>query len=251
MKSLPYNAQFFADFREAAIYSARQIAPIVMDLMRPSSLIDIGCGEGSWLLAFNECGVQQLRGVDGEYVDMSKFLLDKNCFIAADLSSDTFNIAGGYDLVLCLEVAEHLTPRNGTRLIKLLTDAAPVVLFSAAVPGQGGTNHINEQWPSYWAEQFANCGFRRLDPIRPRIRDNERIPWYYRQNIVLYASQDALLANAILRDELGKAPSEALEWVHMTPVRTYRDPRYWWKLGQQGLMRKLKRKFWQQVARTR
>ena len=95
------------------------------------------------------------------------------------------------DLAICLEVAEHLTPAAGARLVKTLCSVAPVVLFSAAIPAQGGTNHINEQWQSHWADEFAAHGFDCFDPIRPEIwNDRDVFPWY-RQNILLFVSRSA------------------------------------------------------------
>ena len=53
-----------------------------------------------------------------------------------------------FDLALSLEVAEHLPPECGSEFVQTLTDLSSVILFSAAIPFQGGTDHLNEQWPS-------------------------------------------------------------------------------------------------------
>ena len=79
--------------------------------------------------------------------------------------------------------------------------AAPTVLFSAALPGQGGTHHINEQWHGYWHRLFSQRGFDCFDVLRPRLCSNRDVAWWFRQNIFMYAAREsgyALdLANAI------------------------------------------------------
>ncbi len=236
-----YCDKFLADLAETTLGSARAIAPIVMELVRPTSVIDVGCGLGAWLLAFQECGVSRLRGIDGHYVDRTHLRVDPSCFVAADLASGSFSIEGRYDLALCLEVAEHLPERNADRLVQVLTEAAPVILFSAAVPGQGGVNHLNEQWPDYWSELFRYRGFRMIDALRPKIRDNSRVAWFYRQNLLVYVSELAVNNSAWIGDIRG-CPSPGIEWVHMAVVRNYRDPKSWWRLNTQGIRRVLQRK---------
>jgi hypothetical protein len=93
--------------------------------------------------------------------------------------------------------------------VKWLCDHAPVVLFSAAIPLQGGDHHVNEAWQSHWAECFALHGFEVYDVIRPQIWDNDRIPFWYRQNLLL-------MAEATLGRELGFVPASPrfLDFVH-------------------------------------
>jgi hypothetical protein len=76
--------------------------------------------------------------------------------------------------------------------VRLLTEAAPVILFSAALPGQGGTHHVNERWPGYWRDWFAGRGFVRLDPIRPRVWRDRRVEWWYQQNVYLFVKKTLL-----------------------------------------------------------
>jgi len=195
-----YEKDFFDRQVPGALRSARIIVPIVLDLVAVESVIDIGCGYGAWLLVFQEHGVREIQGVDGLYVDSSKLLIDPLHFVGTDLTRPL--IAGRcYDLAVCLEVVEHLPTRSGFSLIDTLTAAAPVVLFSAAIPGQGGVGHINEQWPCYWERLFAERGYVRLDPIRSRILNDSRIDWWYRQNIVLYVSKEAVARSKRLQEE--------------------------------------------------
>jgi hypothetical protein len=94
-------------------------------------------------------------------------------------------------LAVSLEVGEHLPAASANVFIESLCRAAPVVLFSAAIPGQGGTHHINEQWPEYWRQLFAKQNFRMFDPFRPLLWHDERIVFYYRQNMFLFVHADA------------------------------------------------------------
>jgi hypothetical protein len=178
--------------------------------------VDVGCGVGTWLRAFRENGSRTVRGLDGSYVEPSQLNIDSSDFTAVDLARP-FEIDSTFDLAICLEVAEHLTRSHSAHLVDALTRAAPVVLFSAAVPGQGGTGHVNEQWPEYWRDLFDSRGFAMLDVVRPRIREDRRVKWWYRQNLVLFADDAALAAHQELR--AAPAPANAIEWVHVNMLR--------------------------------
>jgi hypothetical protein len=124
-----------------------------------------------------------------------------------------------------LEVAEHLPEKVGQRLIRSLTEASSLVLFSAAIPGQQGLDHINEQWPSYWQAIFKDYGFQRLDPIRRHIWHNELVDWWYRQNVYLYASEAAIANSASLQTERQLACTTEFELVHLSVFYHYKSLR--------------------------
>jgi SAM-dependent methyltransferase len=152
-----YTNQYFSALEIGVIPSARVIVPLVLGLVRARSVIDIGCGRGAWLKVFRENGVTDIHGMDGSHVDPESLLIDPSEFTAADLARP-FTIARTYDLAVCLEVAEHLPAAAAPALVRELTRAAPVVLFSAAIPGQQGLGHVNEQWPMYWSRLFESHG---------------------------------------------------------------------------------------------
>ena len=186
-KSIPYDEKFFDSQFEGALRAARAVIPIVLDLSPAKTVVDFGCGRGTWLRACLETGVETVLGLDGHYVNQDTLLIDRDQFRAVDLG-EPIRLEGGFDLALCLEVAEHLPARSARTLVQSLTDAASVILFSAAVPGQGGTSHVNEQWPLYWERLFAERGMRKYDVVRPLIwRDRSICPWY-RQNIYIYTN---------------------------------------------------------------
>jgi hypothetical protein len=131
-------------------------------------------------------------------VDEALLEIPARDFIRADLSAP-LNLGRRFDLAISLEVAEHLPPEAAEGFVKTLTSAAPIVAFSAAVPGQTGVNHLNEQWPAYWAGLFARFGYEAIDCLRPVIWDDEEIEWWYAQNLLLFAEPAGVEANAALR----------------------------------------------------
>jgi len=186
-----YNPEFFRSLRQMKHESAPVIAPMLISMFHPRSVVDVGCAIGEWLQAFAECGVQNYKGYDGEWVPRDQLLVPTSHFEAVDLSQ-TMPRATGFDLAICLEVAEHLPPKMSSALVECLTRSAPVVLFSAAIPGQIGTGHINARWPWYWDKLFLEQGYVQVDAMRPQIAYNERVAWYYRQNLVCYIAAKQL-----------------------------------------------------------
>ncbi len=213
-----YGRGFAESELQGAVESARAVVPIVMNLIHPGSVIDIGCGTGAWLRAFQECGVDNVLGLDGDYVDQSMLLIDSQYFAPVDLRSP-LSINGRFDLALCLEVGEHLWRENNRSLVRALTAAAPMVLFSAAIPGQGGTGHVNEQWPLYWHKLLGDQRYQGLDLIRRAILFDRRVEWWYRQNITLFVSEEALAGNDLLKASVAAHPDVEFEWVHVRVLR--------------------------------
>ncbi len=149
-------------------------------------------------------------GVDGDYVDRTLLEIPAERFVPLDLS-EAFDLGRTFDLALSLEVAEHLPGDAANEFVASLVRHAPTILFSAAIPGQGGTDHLNEQWPDYWAEKFAAHGYMAVDAIRPRIWADPAIEFWYAQNAILYLREDTV-SGALRRrvvDDLG-----ALSLVH-------------------------------------
>ena len=150
----------------------------------PKSVLDVGCGIGTWLKAFEELGTIKIEGIDGEKIPENQLLIRKDRFSERDLTK-SINLKRKYDLVLCLEVGEHLHKKDANTMIRNLTRHGDAILFSAACPGQGGQNHINCQWPIYWQEKFNINDFECFDYIRKKIWNCSEIEPWYRQNIFL------------------------------------------------------------------
>jgi SAM-dependent methyltransferase len=178
-----YNPKFYRELASAQ-ESAREILPLVLDIVKPGSVIDIGCGTGNWLAIAHELGVRDILGVDGSWVK-AQLAIPSAKFIEHDLSTP-LKLERRYDLALSLEVAEHLPAPAARIFVQSLCDAADVVLFSAAIPGQGGRRHLNEQWPAYWTELFADLRYHCYDFLRPKIWNNARVTWHYAQNSLIF-----------------------------------------------------------------
>ena len=180
-----YERPFYEWIDESAMTSAEVVVPLVVDMVQPRSVIDVGCGTGGWLNHFVRHGAEFVHGLDSHRVPDDLLKIDPGAFEVADLTQPVV-LDRTFDLAVSLEVAEHLPESAADPLVDLLCSSAPVVLFSAAIPGQEGEAHINEQWPAYWAAKFADRGFESVDVLRPLLWEDQRVDWYYRQNMMLY-----------------------------------------------------------------
>lgn len=207
MTDTNYDHEFYELHRKQSLDSARRVLPLVFQYVQPASVVDVGCGEGAWLSEFCAAGVRDYLGVDGDYVDRAKLLIEPERFQAADLAQG-IDLGRRFDLAVCLEVAEHLPQSAAGRFVSSLAALSDVVLFSAAIPQQLGTDHINLQWPGYWREMFARHGYEAVDCLRRPLWDDALVAWWYRQNIMFFVNRARLndfpaLDAAIARGEGG------------------------------------------------
>ena len=184
-----YTEVFFKRGLAGSQRSAEKIVPELIRLVSPKSVIDVGCGVGAWARTFIQNGVEDVLGVDGEHISRGTLLLDESRFQPADLFQP-LKIGRNFDLALTVEVAEHLPETRAKSFVADLVQLAPVVAFSAAIPAQGGTNHINEHWPDYWAQIFAELDYLPVDCLRPRFWDDPEIEFWYKQNLILFVRHD-------------------------------------------------------------
>lgn len=186
-----YSTSFYAGQVEGSTKSADVILPLLLSIILPQSVLDVGCGTGTWLATAAAHGINDVMGVDGDWVEPKNLKIPVDRFSAVDLSTP-FNLDRRFDLVISLEVAEHLPEAASRTFVESLSRHGDVILFSAAAPNQGGTTHLNEQWPSYWIERFAGLGFSSFDCIRTQIWEDEDVDPWYAQNIFLFANQSGL-----------------------------------------------------------
>ncbi len=204
-----YTRQFFADQSDIAVRSAEVVVPILLELLGGiGSVIDIGCGSADWLSVFARHGSEELLGVDAEHVPAELLRIPADRFQIHDLRRP-LAIDRHFELAMSVEVAEHLPLEAGLRLVGELARLAPVVLFSAAIPFQVGTGHINCQWQDHWARAFAEHGMRAVDPIRDRVWGDPEVAYWYAQNLVLYASEEALASSPDARRVGGRRSGAA------------------------------------------
>ncbi|HJQ79638.1 MAG TPA: class I SAM-dependent methyltransferase [Lacipirellulaceae bacterium] len=184
-----YSPQYYHRLKSGSHNSAKAVVPVVFQLIKPHSVVDVGCGTGAWLAEFERQGVPDILGVDGAHIPVDQLEIDPGSFLAADFTQP-LRLRGQFDLAVSLEVAEHLKPAQSEQFVETLTNLAPVVLFSAAIPYQGGEHHVNEQWPAFWVERFAAHNYIALDPFRRWLWERSDVDWWYAQNLLLFVRQD-------------------------------------------------------------
>ena len=218
MSEQAYDAAFFESHADRSLASARVVLGHVFRLLAPRRLVDVGCGVGTWLRAGLDLGAEEVLGTDGDYVDPASLLIERDRFIPADLATQALpdvlgdRAAEPFDLVMCMEVAEHLPHGRGQSLVSELASLGDVVLFSAAVPFQYGANHVNEQWPEYWSILFRGQGFECFDPLRAELWNDPDVDWWYAQNALLFARAGSAAAAAL--PAASRAGRRGLSLVH-------------------------------------
>ncbi len=187
-----YDQQFYQYISEGSARSAAIVVPALLELLpQPvSSVLDVGCGAGAWLSIWKQQGCR-VKGLDGSYVDTNSLMIDSEEFQAQDLQQ-RFDLHEKYDVAQCLEVAEHLPAASSATLVAALCRHADIVLFSAAAPGQGGENHINEKPYAYWRDLFADLGYQMYDPLRGALVGKTQVLPWYRFNTFVYVNNNAL-----------------------------------------------------------
>ncbi|MBN2194627.1 MAG: class I SAM-dependent methyltransferase [Polyangiaceae bacterium] len=198
-----YDDGFFQYINAGSLAAARVVCPMLVDWLKPRSVLDVGCGAGAWCRVWLESGVPEVLGVDGEYVNRASLLVAAEHFRSFDLSQ-RFDVGRRFDLVTSLEVAEHIPAASADAFVDNLVAHGKVVLFSAAVPGQGGEFHVNEQPLEYWRARFTTRGYRCFDPLRSRLLRNPQVEPWYRYNTLLYVAPGAVasLPEAIMSLEV-------------------------------------------------
>jgi SAM-dependent methyltransferase/predicted nucleic acid-binding Zn-ribbon protein len=231
----PYDASFFAAQAVSSMKSARAILPELFSRLQPNSVLDVGCGIGPWLRAAGDLGARVLLGVDGDYVEQRLLMIPSESFVPIDLARPGLKekvVAihpGRFDLVICLEVAEHLPFERSASLVEELCQLSDVVLFSAAIPFQGGTQHVNEQWPEFWALLFRSFGFVCYDWLRQQIWAVPDVDWWYAQNVLLFVRESSpvradLPANAVVeREALSRVHPHSWLSALLTKVVVHRE----------------------------
>lgn len=209
----PYTDEFFGTHEAASHQSAEIVIPIVLNLVPVNSVIDVGCGTGAWLSVFRQLGVADVWGADGDWVNLQRLLIPRDRFLPVDLTQPLL-LNRNFDLVVSLEVAEHLPPEVAETFVGSLTKLGRVVLFSAAIPFQGGTLHLNERWPDYWVELFKNRGYEVIDCIRRHVWSDSRVDWWYAQNTLLFAEAQYVQENKLLTMERERTRQSQLSVVH-------------------------------------
>lgn len=170
-------------------YSARKILDLLTSTLNVESVLDVGCGAGIWMRESLSQGIRKVRGVDGPWMRDAEFVVNPDLITLTDLRAG-FDLGEDFDLVLCMEVAEHIEDKYSDHVLDCLCRHGDTVCFSAAIPGQGGVHHVNEKYQSYWADKFQSMGYDTYDIIRPKIWGIDSIDFYYAQNALVYSKNE-------------------------------------------------------------
>jgi SAM-dependent methyltransferase len=212
MRKTLYTDKFY-EARVDSLKSANVIVPLVLNFVKPKRVVDIGCGTGAFLSIFRNHGVKNILGIDGKWVNKDKLQIPEESFHVADLEKP-LNINKKFDLVVSVEVAEHLPEKYAETYVNSLTKLGPVILFSAAIPFQYGPHHVNLQWPKYWVSLFRKRGYVPVDCLRKKIWTNEDVAFWYSQNILFFVKKDYLKKNRKLKKEAELTDESFLSLIH-------------------------------------
>ena len=186
-----YDQNFYDKIVKESYSSAQVILKKLFNLYKPNTVIDVGAGSGSWSVSALELGATKVIALDGS--EHSGHLGEQAGITTHVVDFESHGALSSFetgDLLVCLEVAEHLSKNRAASFVSELCNQAPVVLFSAAIPYQGGTGHVNENWPEYWHQLFSKYGFRCFDNLRESVWGDPEVAWWYQQNTMLFVNPE-------------------------------------------------------------
>lgn len=190
-----YTDSFYLSMNEkerSNLSSAKTIVPYILQLFPATkSVLDVGCGTGTWLSVFKLEGVEDIIGLDGNWMKKENLLIPEDKFLIKNLEK-AFDLGRKFDVVISLEVAEHIAEKYADIFIDNLVRHGDLIIFGAAIPTQGGDYHVNEQWQSYWRDKFLSRGYIAIDPIRGKFVNNPNVLYHYAQNILVYIRKECI-----------------------------------------------------------
>ncbi|MEN3275965.1 MAG: hypothetical protein V7631_1755 [Massilia sp.] len=217
-----YGDAFYQSQMDGSYRSARRFIEFLTSFYAPRTVVDLGCGRGTWLKAFREQGAELTVGLDGDWNNQANMVDPAILFEAVDLNQRIV-LPGDvrFDLAVSLEVAEHLEASSAATFVQSLTDLSDVIMFGAAYTQQGGTNHVNEQPHTYWAQQFRNQGYVVFDLFRPLFWGAADVEYWYQQNTFLYVKEGHPLVEHLRRKGMPPLDNIAfMDCVHPILYRT-------------------------------
>jgi hypothetical protein len=197
MKQPTYSAAFFAQNVKSSLPSALVVLKLLFTLYKPKTVVDFGCGSGAWLTVAHGLGAENLYGFDGSWVNPRELTSNHINFTSVDFEKETPPVTHKSDLAISVEVIEHISSARSDCFLDALCSSSDVIVFSAAIPYQGGTHHVNEQPQSHWITRFACRGYDVFDIFRPAIWNNVDVRWWFRQNIFLYVRNGTSALNSL------------------------------------------------------
>ena len=188
-----YSRRYFAAETDMTSPTAGDVVDCLMNQFKPTSVVDLGCGTAVYLREFERHGIE-VCGLEGSSHAIADAKIHAGCIRQIDLTQPLDDPLANrqYDLVISFEVAEHLPAAKADTFVENVTRLGKTVVFSAAQPGQGGADHVNEQPPQYWIDLFERRGFRhrpdRTQQLRDELARRNTVWWLQRNTIVLEAA---------------------------------------------------------------
>lgn len=175
---------------DQSFLSAKNVIQIFSEYYKPGSVIDIGCGVGTWLKAWQDAGTNIIKGLDCNNVADEFLYFDREYIEKVDLEKhkNVDNIF--FDLAMSLEVAEHLPQKASADFVDLITSYSDIIIFSAAIPHQPGTRHINCHPLQFWVDLFNKKDYQCFDFLRPKLIKNDQVDFWYKQNILVFVKSE-------------------------------------------------------------
>jgi SAM-dependent methyltransferase len=208
-----YDDAFYAVTQQSRP-SAERVTALLKSRLPIASVADFGCARGTWLAAWQRLGVHDVVGVDS--LQAQSFEVEPALIRRADLTRP-IDLGRRFDLVHSFEVAEHLPADAAPAFVASLARHGGLIVFSASPPGQGGEHHVNERPYAYWRDLFFRHGYAMYDCLRPLLRGDRTVRYWYRYNIFLFADEAA--GSALPADwrrcrvaETGDVPDVAPAW---------------------------------------
>lgn len=241
-----YTLNYYRQVGQASERCANEMLPFVVNLISPRSFLELGSGTGSWTRAAARQGIEDYIAVDGNWVQESELVIPKEHFVRHELNMP-LDLGRKFDLAISLEVAEHLKESSADQFVETLTSHSDIILFGAATPMQGGTGHINEQWPTYWIDKFERVDYHCFDIIRPKFWGNEFILPYYIQNTFIFIRRDSNVDLAEILHKLHSdlyADTERMMFIH---PRQYIGIASMETISARLIMRQTPKIFWRRI----
>lgn len=186
-----YSDEFYKINAKESFESAKKIINILIKYYAPKSVLDIGCGVGTWLKAWKEASATKVLGIDTNEMPENALYIPRKNIKVFDFEVDKLDIEDKFDLAMSLECFEHITKKHEDNAFNTLVNSADIILFSAGIPFQVGTNHINCHKLAYWVDKFKQKGYKCYDIIRPEcIKQSLNVGSWYMQNILVFAKND-------------------------------------------------------------
>lgn len=182
-----YSHGYFDAEEAMTLGCAAQVVDCLIAELGPTSVADVGCGTGVYLAHLEERGVE-IQGFEWSEAAIRRARVEPTRIRRHDLR-EPLETGRTYDLVVCFEVAEHLEGRHADELVSTVCRLGPTVAFSAAQPGQGGTDHVNEQPPAYWIRRFEARGYRHREERTRRLRAElaeRNCVWWLPKNLLVF-----------------------------------------------------------------